>query len=216
MRKSFAVPSDGGVARLVIIAPGYVAIPLIIKRAIVCPPGLLWRRVKHDITYVYARPYRHGKGLNSTIQVHVIESILIVPDVRGRVGHFIAYEPDPIVARIGLNVVHCCAWPSVDGRLHPDGRGDCGKCEGGCPADRELTIGDVVVHVALPGISLAPGVFMWSDVLSFSKVGRARILRCVQIAHCHQDPVGCPCMGVARVVVCSRWEGAGKGIDPRA
>jgi hypothetical protein len=189
LRKSFAVPSDGGVARLVIIAPGYAAIPLIIKRTIVCPAGLLWRRVKPDVTYVYSWPYRHGKGLNSTIQVHVIESILIVPDVRGRVGHFIAYEPDPIVARIGLNVVHCRACPSVDGRLHPDGRGDCGECEGGCPADRELTIGDVVVHVALPGMALAPGVFMWANVCRFAKIGRPLIKVLVEIVDFHANPV---------------------------
>ena len=75
--------------------------------------------------------------------------------------------------------------------------------------------------VALPCMSLAPGVFMWSDVLTFGEVGRARIQRCVQVAHCHRDPVGRPCMGVARVVVwrCRRVSPrveAGKGIHPRA
>ena len=204
LRKCFAVPSDGGVASLVIIAPGRAAIPLAIKRAVVCPAGLLWRRVKPDVTYVDSGSYRHGKGLNSAIKVLVIEYILIVPDVRRRVGHFIAYEPDPIVARIGLNVVHCRACPSIDCRLHPDGRGDCGKCEGGCPADRELTMGDIVVHVALPGMALTPGVFMWANVYRFAKIGRPLIKVLVEIVDFHANPVRHAIVVVAAVIVRGR------------
>ena len=60
-----------------------------------------------------------------------------------------------------------------------------------------------------PCMGLAPGVFMWSNVLSFGEVGRARILRCVQIAHCNQDPVG-----PLRVWVWPEWLFAVDGKAP--
>ena len=57
---------------------------------------------------------------------------------------------------------------------------------------------------------------MWSDILGFGVIGRARILRWVQVAACHRNPVRCASVTVAAVIVCSRWEDAGKWIHPRA
>ena len=52
------------------------------------------------------------------------------------------------------------------------------KCEiGPAATDIKLTVGGVVVHVALPGMTLAPDVFVWSEVLTFGEIGRARVLR---------------------------------------
>jgi hypothetical protein len=41
--------------------------------------------------------------LDGAIQVHVKKSILIVPAVSRRVGHFVAHVPDAIVTRIRLD-----------------------------------------------------------------------------------------------------------------
>ena len=46
-------------------------------------------------------------------------------------------------------------------------------------ADRELAIGDVVIHVAFAGMRLAPCVFVRANVLRFAEIGRTLIHRCV-------------------------------------
>lgn len=48
---------------------------------------------------------------------------------------------------------------------------------------------------------LAPGEFARSDVLRFGKIGRAGVLRCVQITGLNSDPVRYAIMHVASVVV---------------
>ena len=81
-------------------------------------------------------PKGHAEGLNSAIEVHVKEGILIVPDAGRRVGYFVAHKPDPIVTRIGLDLVDCCArsCPGLDSRLHSDRRTDGRKVEKSRPA----------------------------------------------------------------------------------
>ena len=57
---------------------------------------------------------------------------------------------------------------------------------------------------------------MRANVGGFAKIGRARILRCVQVSHVHQDPVRYAIVDVAAVVVGAGWERSGERIDPRA
>ncbi|PYL60119.1 MAG: hypothetical protein DMF24_11140 [Verrucomicrobia bacterium] len=73
-----------------------------------------------DVADVDARSQRHAKGLNSAIEVLVIQRILIMPDSRCGIGHLVAHEPDTIVTRIGLDLIYQCAGrsPGHDGRLH--------------------------------------------------------------------------------------------------
>src|SRR2546428_3753410 len=215
LRKRLAAPSQR--APRYHRCPGGAAVAGVSRGSIVCPSRFLGRRMKPYISDAASR--RDSEGLNRAIQILVIDRVLIVPNSSGWVCHFIANECNAIVSRIGLDLIDGCSAPGKDGRLR--------SCRGSnrrkreirrAAADTELTIGDVVVHVALPGISLAPGVFMWSDVLTFGEIGRALILRCVQIAHCHRDPVRRARMNVAGVVG-RAWrsgKGAGKGIHPRA
>ena len=79
---------------------------MIIKRAIVRPTWLLRRRMKFDVTDVRPGCERHTEGLDRAIQVHVIKSILIVPNTGTWVSHFVTHEPNPVVVWIGFNVVH--------------------------------------------------------------------------------------------------------------
>ena len=163
--------------------------------------------------------YWHTEGLNGAIQVHVIERILIVPDPRRRVRHFIAHKPNPIVTWIGLDLVYYCTGsrPSDDGRLHTHGRSSWRKGERRWPAaHRERTIGGIVIHVALPRVGLTPSVFSRTYVLRFGKISRALILRRDEVAHRHRDPVRRASVGVTGVIVRSRWEGTCKGVRPRA
>ena len=48
--KGFGVPSDR--SSVLSDSPWHAAIPLVVKRAVVCPSGLLWRRVKADVTEI--------------------------------------------------------------------------------------------------------------------------------------------------------------------
>lgn len=147
--------------------------------------------MKSDVTNIDSRSQRYAEGLNGAIEVLVIEGILIVPNAVVGPRHFIAHEPDTIGSRSGLDLVaNRRVCPSVDCRLRPHGWPSSAKCEEGRPtAHSELTIRNVVKHVALPGMSVAPSFLMWRDVLRFGKIRRSRILRRDQVACGYGDPV---------------------------
>lgn len=180
---------------------------------------MLWRGVETGVTYVNSSAQRHAKGLNGAVQVLVKERILIVPDSRGGVGHVVAHKPNAIVTRIGHELGNCCACscPSLDCRLDSHRGTNRRKVENRRPAgDRELTIGEIIEHVTLSRMRLAPGVFKRGNVSSFAKIGGARILRRDQVTRIHQDPVRYGVMIVTGVVVRVRWESSSEGIDPCA
>lgn len=188
LRKCFAVPSyrTTGLSH----SPWHAAVPLIVKRAVVCPPWFLTRPVKPNVAYVNPWCKRHTERLNAAVQVLVIQGILIMPDSSRRIGNFVAHQPDAIVSRIRLSRVHCRARPSHDGRLRPHSRAGRGKCVA-VPAaeDSKPAIGGVVIHVTLARMRLAPGVFMWRHILGLGKISRASVLRRIQIAASHRYPV---------------------------
>src|SRR5436190_7745657 len=141
-----------------------------------------------------------------------------MPDASGRICDFEADESNAINSCSRFDLVDRCAGPGHDRRLHSH-RGPHGtkRKRTASTSRTELTVGDIVVLVALSRISLAPSVFMWSDILAFTEVGRAWIRCWNQVTHCHRNAVRGPGMGVARVVVwgCGRVSpriGAGKGI----
>src|ERR1044071_3461140 len=142
---------------------------------------MLWWRMKSDVTEVYPCSQRHAKRLNRAIQVLVIERVLIVPNAGIGAGHLVADKPNAIVARIGLELSYRCARtrPGKDSRPRSHRAANRGKREIGYAAHAILAIGRVVIHVALPWMSLTPGVFVRSDVLGFGEIGRPWIERCV-------------------------------------
>jgi len=114
--------------------------------------------------------------LNGTIQVLVIDRVLIMPNPSRGVGHFVAEQPKAVVTRIGFDPARGdLARPSQNGRLHSHRATNRGKDEIGGAADMILMVRSVVIHVALPGVSLAPGVFVRGDILRFGKIGRAGV-----------------------------------------
>src|SRR5438067_13278823 len=105
---------------------------------------------------------------------------------------------------MGRVLVYCCtsSRTSDDRRLHTHGRSSCRKGEKRGPAaHRVLTIGGIVIHVALPWVGLTPSVFSRTYVLSFGKISRALILRRDEIACCHREPVRRASVVVARGMV---------------
>ena len=117
-RKSFRAPGDG--ACVLCNIPWCAAISRVSLGAIVCPTGMLRRGVETNVTYIDSGRQWHTEGLNRAVEVHVKERILIVPDSRRRVSYLVAHEPHPVVTRIGLDLVDCCAGscPGLDSRLH--------------------------------------------------------------------------------------------------
>jgi len=157
--KGFSAP--GNHAATLIDCPRRATIPQIVESPVVWPPRFLRRRMEPEVTDIRATHW-HAKGLNSTIEVLVVKRVLIVPDSGRRVGHLVTHEPDTIVARVGLHLCHRCACrcPRLNSGLHAHRWTRSAKCEVGRPAaDSEGTIGDVVIHVALPRVGLTPGVF---------------------------------------------------------
>jgi len=122
--------------------------------------------VKSDIAYGDSGPDRHAEGLNRAIEVFIVEGVLVVPNPSRGVSHLVTHEPDAIVSRIRLDLIYCraCTSPGHDSRLHSHGRAERRKREVSSAANAERPIGDVVIHVALPWMSLAPGVFMRANV----------------------------------------------------
>ena len=102
--KRFRGPGDR--ARVLGNTPRRAAITLVIERAIICPAGLLNRRMKSDVRDVYSGSNRHAERLDSAIEVLIVESVFIVPDAGGRVRHFEAHEPDTIISRVRLLPVY--------------------------------------------------------------------------------------------------------------
>jgi hypothetical protein len=154
--------------------------------------------------------------LNPAIKILVIDRVFIMPNPGGRVGHFVGNEGTSVGARDGLDWVDRCSSPGIDGRGHPYGRSNGRKAETRRARDGEPAVRRIVVHVALPGMGLAPSVLMRSDVLRFGVVRRAWIQRGVQVAPLHQKPVRYASFRVARVLRCTRWKGTGKRIHPSA
>ena len=155
--------------------------------------------------------------LNGAIEIHVKNDILIVEPATVR--YLITDEEFPIVARIGLDFCNCrtCISPGLDGRLHSHGVTGLVKYEIGRPAtDHKLLIGEIVKHVALVWMRLAPGVLMRGDVGGFAIVRSARILSRDQIRHVSQDSVRHTVVVMAAVIVRIRWERSSERIDPRA
>ena len=65
LRKRFRAPGDR--ACVLGNSPRSAAIALVIKRAIICPAGLLDRRMKSDVGDVYSWPKRYAEGLDRAI-----------------------------------------------------------------------------------------------------------------------------------------------------
>jgi hypothetical protein len=115
--------------------------------------------MKVDVANVYSGREWHAKRLDSAIEVFIVKRILVVPDSGGRIGHFVAHEPNTVVTRIRFKLVYygTSACPSHDGWLHPHRGTNRGEAERRwSTANGKLPIGDVIIHVALPGMGLAP------------------------------------------------------------
>ena len=173
-RKSFRAPSDR--ACVLGNSPRSAAISSVSLGAIMCPGGMLNRRMKSDVAYVYSGSKRHAERLNGAIEILVAQRVFIVPHASSWVRDLVTREPDAIGSRNRLNLVYCRAGPSHDSRRLAH-RGACAsKSEGlvdsgyGVPFVRS-----VVIHVALARMTLAPGVFVRDDVFRFSKIRRSRV-----------------------------------------
>ena len=76
--------------------------------------------MKADVTDVDTCSQGNAKRLDSSIQVLVIQGILIVPESGTWIGHFVSHEPKAIIPRIRFDLVECHTCPRHEGRSHPD------------------------------------------------------------------------------------------------
>ena len=186
LRKCFRVPSDR--ACVLGNTPWRAAVTLIIERAIICPARMLDRRMKSDVRDVYSWPNRHAERLDRAIEVLVVQSVFIMPDARRRICYFITHEPDTIISRVRLLPAYSRARPSHDLWLLPHGRAHGAKAERCRSATDVITlVRRIVVHVALAGVTLTPGVFVRNDVFCFGEIQRAYVLGRDQVIRVHQN-----------------------------
>jgi hypothetical protein len=200
LRKGLAVPGDRG--RVLGNGPRHVAISGVSYRAIVGEARMLRWRMEPDVTNINSSSNRHSKRLDPAIEVLVIERVLIMPDAGIRSGHFVTHEPDTIAAWGRLNLIHGRAGPSRDGRVLSYGRASSAKVEiRRATTHGMLTVRSVVKHIALGGMTLTPDAFVRDDVVGFSKIGSALILRRDQVSGLHQNAVRRGVMNVAAMIV---------------
>jgi len=163
---------------------------------------MIYRGMKPEIAHRDSGSQGHAEGLDPAIKILVIDRVLIMPDPSGWVRHFVGNEGTAIGSRNRLDWIDGRSRPGTDGRDRSRRGSDRRKGETRRASDIETAVGRIVIHVALPGVSLAPDVLMRSDVLRFGIIRRARIQRGVQVAHFHKDPVRCAGVSVARVAIC--------------
>ena len=137
--------------------------------------------MKINVTNVHSRRQRYSKGLNTAIKVFIIDRVVIVPDSGRRIGNLVGNEENTIISWVGLDLVHSGAssCPGLDRGLHSKRATNSRKREVGGASDMELAVRDVVKHVALIRMTLAPGVFMRANVCGLAEIGRIRIQCCV-------------------------------------
>src|ERR1051325_3798059 len=155
-----------------------------------------------DVTNASRSSQGDRESLNASIQVLVIDGVFIVPNASGGVGYLVGNGADAVVTGVWLNLVDGRSGPCPNRGLLPDGRSWWTKGERlSCAGDGVLAVGDVVVHVTLTRISLAPGVLVRGNVHRFGIIGCAGIQVCGEIANLDQHPVRDYVMGVASVII---------------
>src|SRR5262249_23755696 len=87
------------------------------------------RGVETDVADVSSESYRHAKGLNGTIEVLVIDTVLIVPNAIRRIGDLVAHKPNTVIPRIWFDLIYHPASPRHDSGLFPDGGTCCSKAK---------------------------------------------------------------------------------------
>jgi hypothetical protein len=114
--------------------------------------------VESDIRQEWREKWKDNfERLDGPIQVLVVDGVFIVPHPRIWPCNLVSNEYDPIVARIRLDPSYRRAGPSRNGRLHPHRGADTRKRKIGRAAiNIKLAVGDIVGHVALVGMRLAP------------------------------------------------------------
>lgn len=174
--------------------------------------------MKTNITDVHASPDRNTKRLNCSIEIFVIDRVVIMPDSGRRIRHLVADEENAIVTGVGFELVHGGAGtsPGLDCGLHPHCATNGAKRETRGAGDSELTVRDVVKHVALVRMTLAPRVFMRSKICGFTEIRRIWIQCGVQVVDLDPDPVRHAVVSVAGVIIRGGREGPGERIDPSA
>ena len=135
-------------------------------------------------------PSGHTEGLNRAIEVLIMDGVFIMPNAGGRVRHFVGDERTAIDSRRGLDRTDGRAGPGTGRRNHSHRGADRRKGETRRAGDIVATIGGIVIHVALTGMGLAPGVFLRAVVLHFSVISRARD-SCVVFKSWHSTRTRC-------------------------
>jgi len=217
LRNRFAVPGYriGSLSH----RPRRAAVTLVVEGTIICPAGLLRRRVEVDKAEVNSWSERHTERLNPAIKIFVVEGVFVVPKVLTKNGDFVTHKPDPIISRVWLYLIKCRACPSPfhDRRLHPGCRRHCSETERrGDTADAKLTVGDVVKHVALAGMRLTPGVFVRTEIGRFGKIFGALIHVLIQVVSLDPDAVRHAIMRVTGVIVGRVRKRACEWVNPGA
>src|SRR5882762_1277381 len=91
LRKGLRAPTQSAAG--LIRSPGRVAISRVSEGSIVCKSRRIKRCMKPQVAHRDSASQRHAERLNPTIQILIIDRVLIMPNVLGYVGDFVAHKP---------------------------------------------------------------------------------------------------------------------------
>src|ERR1044071_9176746 len=145
-------------------APGNVTKPGVSQGSIVWKPRMIQRSMKSQIAYRDSAPQGHTEGLNRTIEVLIINRVLIMVHSPDWAGYFVGNEGAPIDSRHRFNWTYGSTGPSVYRKRRSHSGTYRRKSEACRTVNMVLTVRRIVVHVALTSVSLTPGILIWSHI----------------------------------------------------
>src|SRR6266446_8021340 len=121
---------------------------------------MIWWSVEPNIAQRDSASQRHTEGLDRAIKILIMDGVFIMPETSDWARHFIDYESAAIDSRLGLDRSTGRSSPCTGGRGHSYRGANGGESETRRAGDIVTAVGGIVIHVALPRVGLAPGVFM--------------------------------------------------------
>src|SRR5687768_1113232 len=105
---------------------------------------MLWRLAKTDVAQCNSISERHFERSNRSIEILVIDSVLVVPNTRRRIRYFIRNERNTVVYRIRPDLDGRRSGPGSNGSFGSLSRSDRSKAERACCAGNTIsTVRDV-------------------------------------------------------------------------
>src|ERR1043166_9875825 len=132
---------------------------------------MLVGHMETSVADIHAKADGNSQRLYAAVEVLIIQSIFVMPRGRRDLRYLVDHPCDAVVAALRLDANFGRSGPGIDRRLFTLRRANRREAERARRSETaESTVRNVVVHIALAGICLAPYILVRSDVHRFCNV----------------------------------------------